>query len=138
MVRWGFTVLELLVVVGVVAMLLGLSLPSLRVARQRAAGTVCLSNLRSLASASAAYSVEDRSGVLIPAHPLADTNVDHTDGFFDFGGSDGVTDVWAGRVAAGGEWAASTRLLNVFLGLASDGGRQYDVFRCASDVPFDP
>jgi prepilin-type processing-associated H-X9-DG protein len=134
----GFTILELLLVAGLVTVLLGLFLPALRSSRQRAGAVACLSNLRSLASASVAYSGTDSSGVLIPVHPQADSNIDHTDGFFDFGGSDGAADVWAGRLAAGGEWAGSTRPLNAFLGLPGGVDQSHEAFRCPSDRPFDP
>ncbi len=54
--RRAFTLVELMVVVAVIAVLLGLSLPALRAARVTADTTGCLVNLSSIAKLQAAYS----------------------------------------------------------------------------------
>ncbi|MCA9253034.1 MAG: prepilin-type N-terminal cleavage/methylation domain-containing protein [Phycisphaerales bacterium] len=54
----GFTLVELLVVVSIVALLLSILLPSLRGAREEAKATVCASNIRQLALANLGYTVE--------------------------------------------------------------------------------
>lgn len=51
----GFTLLELLTVIGVVVLLLSILLPSLRAARQKVRKTACLSNLRQVGLAIQAY-----------------------------------------------------------------------------------
>jgi prepilin-type N-terminal cleavage/methylation domain-containing protein/prepilin-type processing-associated H-X9-DG protein len=51
----GFTLVELLVVIGIIAVLLGLVLVSLARARESARSVQCLSNLRSLGQAMTAY-----------------------------------------------------------------------------------
>jgi prepilin-type N-terminal cleavage/methylation domain-containing protein/prepilin-type processing-associated H-X9-DG protein len=62
----GFTLVELMVVVAMIAVLAGLLLPSWSQARQRAEGVVCLNHLRQLQTAWHLYSV-DHNGRLCVA-----------------------------------------------------------------------
>ena len=57
--RQGFTLVELLMVLGIIAVLLALLLPTLAAARETAKTTQCLSNLRQLATAAAGYCAEN-------------------------------------------------------------------------------
>jgi len=61
----GFTLVELLVVVGIIAVLFSILLPAVGKARESARRAVCTSNLKQLALASTFYSSNDQRGVFI-------------------------------------------------------------------------
>jgi len=56
----GFTLVELLVVISIIAMLLAILMPSLQRARSNALSVVCKSNIAQLAMAAASYSRDNR------------------------------------------------------------------------------
>lgn len=63
--RNAFTLVELLVVIGIIAVLIGILLPSLNKARAASQRTVCLSNLRELGNAIRIYGAQNKDQVPI-------------------------------------------------------------------------
>lgn len=61
----GFTLLELLVVISIIAMLLSIMMPSLKDARERGKRAVCLANLRAIGQAIHVYAL-DNEDQLVP------------------------------------------------------------------------
>src|SRR5205823_7627976 len=76
----GFTLVELLVVIGIIALLISILLPSLRKARESARTAACLSNLRQIGQGSAIYASQFK-GYTVPNYynfvkPAAGSPVD--------------------------------------------------------------
>src|SRR5690554_4373938 len=59
--RCGFTLIEVLVVVAIIALLVAILLPSLARAREQARGAACLSNLQQQGVGFSGYSVDNKS-----------------------------------------------------------------------------
>jgi prepilin-type N-terminal cleavage/methylation domain-containing protein/prepilin-type processing-associated H-X9-DG protein len=62
----GFTLVELLIVMGIIAVLIAILMPVLSKAREQARETQCLSNLRQIGAASIMYSNDNRERI-VPA-----------------------------------------------------------------------
>ena len=69
----GFTLVELLVVIGIIVLLVSILLPALNRARDNVQTTQCLSNMRQIGIAQAAYAM-DNEGYALPAGYLIPNN----------------------------------------------------------------
>lgn len=67
--RCGFTLVELLVVIAVVAILMGVLLPAISLARQSARSIQCLNNLRQIGMSQAAWSADHDDQIVWPLVP---------------------------------------------------------------------
>jgi prepilin-type N-terminal cleavage/methylation domain-containing protein len=60
----GFTLVELLIVIGIIAVLIGILLPALAVAKRTAETAKCLANLRALAQGMVIYATDNRGAII--------------------------------------------------------------------------
>lgn len=72
--RGAFTLVELLVVIGIIAVLIGILLPSLNKAREQSFRTKCLSSVRTIGQALSIYAAENKD--CVPIATLISANAD--------------------------------------------------------------
>ncbi len=99
----GFTLVELLVVIGVIAVLVALLLPTLRRAREQARLVLCLSNIRQCAMIGLSAYAIDNKGDMLPALSTRAGFPYTAAGYISFNGWGGGVSTNSGRYNA--TWA---------------------------------
>lgn len=122
----GFTLIELLVVVAIIALLIGILLPTLRFARTKSQDTVCLANLRNLMQGWHGYIADKRRFPYIEGR---DTPRHNPPMATDWGGMDSVVTQHFGQAGA-----RRDRPVNQYLGLESKSRARINAFRCPRDT----
>jgi prepilin-type N-terminal cleavage/methylation domain-containing protein/prepilin-type processing-associated H-X9-DG protein len=114
----AFTLVELLVVIGIIAIMIGILLPALSRARDTANTAKCLSNLRQIGQAINMYAVDTR-GWLVPA-------------FIEYPGSSGNgRENWC-TILVNGKYLPAPKQENIDFNQTTSEGES--VFRCPSGI----
>ena len=112
--RTLFTLIELLVVIAIIAILAAMLLPALTQARDRAAATKCISNMKALSDATISY-CDDNTGYYAPFYNSASGQLKYP------GKSSTASQVWYSSVAMKGHGGGKGGAYAAYLGLDNSG-----------------
>jgi prepilin-type N-terminal cleavage/methylation domain-containing protein len=122
----GFSLVELLIVVAIIAVLIGILLPVLSAARRTTWSAACLSNLRTASMAWNGYLDDNR---FFPFDRPDDARPAHR---WDWGGVNWYDEEDRSQLSSG-EWIYSTRPLNPYYDMRHDRREDARVFACPAD-----
>jgi prepilin-type N-terminal cleavage/methylation domain-containing protein/prepilin-type processing-associated H-X9-DG protein len=130
--RCGFTLVELLVVIGIIAVLIGILLPALNRARGAANNVKCSSNVRQLASAAMMFAQEHRGRVPASSDAAFAAINDPLKQYFTYRDNGGIDEMhdWASAILR----YCGDRSQTDFQKAPPD---KSQVFRCPSDPDMD-
>lgn len=134
--RSAFSLIELLISIAIISLLIGLLMPALGRARERARSTVCMANLRSIGQGTEVYASDDPSHLIpwytYPQHDGCDFVSKFTP--WVFGGFTAPAPKVPDSAADSSLYPVEVRPLNRILAPSVQGfDRQIDVFKCPSD-----
>ncbi|HRK31014.1 MAG TPA: type II secretion system protein [Tepidisphaeraceae bacterium] len=132
--RFGFTLVELLVVIGIIALLVSVLLPTLNKAKESARQVKCMSNLKQLANATVQYINDNKT--MLPAAAGGSPNWHLSNnverGVYDFLSWHRIADPVTGRTWPG---EPDLKITNSALAkyMSKDEGVLEEIYRCPSD-----
>jgi prepilin-type N-terminal cleavage/methylation domain-containing protein/prepilin-type processing-associated H-X9-DG protein len=124
--RKGFTLVELLVVIGIIALLISILLPALNKVRESSRSVKCLSNLRQLAQGELMMAAE-RKGYIQPATTYSAANFQDPSRKKFRWRADGQIQDWASALS---QYVGKKRAVENLMELSTD---EIKVFQCPSD-----